>query len=64
MMDTTIRKRKTVEKALNEAIDAWLAGAHPLSRTGTLRDLQPQPWRRGGRRASEQIDRIIYEVPF
>jgi hypothetical protein len=77
-MDTTIRnideriyrelkakaalEGKTVGEALNEAIHAWLAGAHPLSRTGTLRDLQPQSWRRGDKRVSEQIDRIVYGV--
>ena len=75
-MDTTIRnvdeqmyrqlkakaalQGKTVGEALNEAIRAWIEGPAASPRNGSLRDLQPQPWRRGSERVSEQIDRIVY----
>lgn len=76
-MDTTVRnldeqtyrelkaraalEGKSVGEALTEAIRAWLTGSHPLTRTGSLRDLRPQSWGGQTRRTSEQVDEILYK---
>ncbi|MDQ6802638.1 MAG: hypothetical protein M3041_17670 [Acidobacteriota bacterium] len=77
-MDTTIRnldlqlyrelKAKAalagqgVGEALNSAIRAWLSGPSPFSRDRSLKELSPQPWGARNRRASEQIDDVVYGV--
>lgn len=51
---------KTIGQAFNEAIRAWLAQSGALARTGTLRELRPEPWGSGAERLSEQVDRDVY----
>ena len=49
----------TVGKAVSEAMRAYLARPEP-SKTGSLRDLVPEPFPKGSERLSEEIDAIAY----
>lgn len=51
---------KTVGEAVNEAIRAYLARPGGLSKTGSLRDVAPEPYPEGNERLSEEIDTIVY----
>lgn len=75
-MDTTIRNldersyRKlkaraalsgmTVGEAVNAAIRSYLARPDTLPRTGTLRDITPEPYPEGNERLSSEIDLVVY----
>lgn len=75
-MDTTIRNLdeaiyralkaraalagKTVGEMVNEAIRAYLARPDALPKTGSLRDLKPEPYPEGNERLSHEIDAIVY----
>lgn len=76
-MDTTIRnldpnlyrklraraasEGKTVGEAVSEAMRAYL-GAPPVEKTGSLRDLTPEPFPAGNERLSEEVDNVAYGV--
>jgi plasmid stability protein len=75
-MDTTIRnldeqayrllrsravlEGKTVGELLNEAIRAYLSSRLQPNRTGSLRDLHPEPYPEGNEGLSREIDAIVY----
>ena len=75
-MDTTIRNLdgriyrslkaraallgKTMGEAVNDAIRAYLARPDLLARTGSLRDLVPEPYPEGSEHLSEDIDAVAY----
>ena len=75
-MDTTIRnlddrayralraqavlEGRTVGDLISEAIRRYVAGATVQPRRSSLRDLQPEPFPKGNRRLSAEIDSIVY----
>lgn len=75
-MDTTIRnldprayralkaraalEGKTIGEVVNEAIRAYLDRPDPHRRSGSLRDLVPQPYPAGNETLSEEVDAIVY----
>ena len=75
-MDTTIRnlddqayrgiraravmEKRTVGDLINEAIRGYLSRAAVRQRTGSLRDLQPEPFPEGNERLSSEIDAVVY----
>lgn len=77
-MDTTIRNLdesayralkaraaltgKTIGETVNEAIRAYLSSAHPIPKTGSLRDLRPRSYPKGSEDLSETIDATLYGV--
>lgn len=75
-MDTTIRNLdehayrklkaraailgKTVGETVTEAIHVYLGRPETLPRSGSLRDLAPEPYPDGNERLSSEIDTIVY----
>jgi plasmid stability protein len=49
----------TVGEAVSEAMRAYLARPE-TSKTGSLRDLAPEPFPGGNERLSEEIDAVVY----
>jgi plasmid stability protein len=74
-MDTTIRnldpdlyrklraraasEGKTVGEAVSEAMRAYLGGPS-VEKSGSLRDLAPEPFPPGNERLSEEVDDVVY----
>lgn len=77
-MDTTIRnldeaafrelkaraalEGKTIGEILTEAIWAYTSRPPPARKTGSLKDIRPEPFPKGNERLSEEIDRIVYGI--
>jgi plasmid stability protein len=75
-MDTTVRnlderayrrlraravlEGKTVGELMSEAMRVYLARPSGAARTGSLRDLHPEPYPEGNERLSSEIDAIVY----
>lgn len=75
-MDTTVRnlderayrllrsravlEGKTVGELMSEAIRVYLARQPLAPRTGSLRDLRPEPFPPGNEQLSSEIDGIVY----
>jgi plasmid stability protein len=56
------RARKTgmtVGEAVTEAMRAYLTRPDP-EKSGSIRDLVPEPWPDGNERSSEEIDMTVY----
>jgi len=51
---------KTVGELISEAIRAYLARESSGSRSGSLRDLRPEPYPKGNEHLSREIDSIVY----
>lgn len=52
----------TIGEAVTEAMRAYLAQPD-ANKTGSLRDLAPEPFPEGSERLSEEIDAVVYGVP-
>jgi len=77
-MDTTIRnldeatyrelkaraaiEGKTVGESINEAIRAYLRRTPRFTKDRSLGELSPEPYGRGSRNLSREIDRVVYGV--
>jgi len=75
-MDTTIRNLderiyrelkaraalsgRTIGETVNEALRVYLATPGSARKTGSLRDLTPEPYPKGNERLSERVDEILY----
>jgi plasmid stability protein len=75
-MDTTVRnlderayrrlraravlEGKTVGELMSEAMRAYLERPIGAARTGSLRDLRPEPYPEGNESLSREIDAIVY----
>jgi len=51
---------RTMGEAVSEAIRLYLARPHAASRSGSLLDLNPEPYPEGSERLSEEVDTIVY----
>ncbi len=51
---------KTVGELMSEAIRVFLARNPLANRTGSLRDLRPEPFPEGNERLSSQVDNLVY----
>ncbi len=51
---------KTVGETVTDAIRIYLSRPETLPKSGSLRDLAPEPYPEGNERLSSEIDAIVY----